>query len=155
MPFAISSNAFQPSQTIPAKYTCDGANVSPDLKWSDPPSNTKSFALICDDPDAPVGNFTHWVLYGLATDTTELPEGLSKDAEVGSPRCKQGVTDFGKTGYGGPCPPKGKPHRYFFKLFALDFDLQLPPRASKGAVEQAMKGHILAEAELMGTYQRR
>ena len=155
MAFSISTKAFQPSRMIPSKYTCDGSDVSPDLKWTEPPPNTRSFALICDDPDAPSGTFTHWVLYGLSHDSAELPEGLSKDAEVGYPKCKQGVNDFGRTGYGGPCPPKGKPHRYFFRLFALDSDLQLPAGSNKAAVERAMKGHILAQAELIGTYQRK
>ena len=155
MAFTITTKAFRPSEVIPSKYTCDGADVSPDLKWSEPPANTKSFALICDDPDAPMGTFNHWVLYGLSHDALELPEGLSKDQEVGFPKCKQGLNDFGRVGYGGPCPPRGTKHRYYFKLYALDAVLDLPPRATKAALERAMKGHVLAQVEVMGTYQRK
>ena len=107
MPFQLTTKAFKPSEMIPSKYSCDGADVSPDLKWENAPEGTKGFALICDDPDAPVGTFTHWVLYGLAHDTTELPEGLTKNPEVGNPKCKQGINDFGRVGYGGPYPPRG------------------------------------------------
>jgi hypothetical protein len=153
--FTLNSRAFQSSASIPSKHTCDGPDVSPDLKWSGAPANTKGFGLICDDPDAPMGTWVHWVLYGLSHDATELPEGLAKDPEIGYPKCKQGINDFGRTGYGGPCPPRGSTHRYFFKLYALDTQLNLPPRAGKADLEKAMKGHVLAQAELMGTYQRK
>jgi len=151
----FKTNAFKTSETIPTKYTCDGEDVSPDLKWDGAPQETKSFALICDDPDAPGGNFTHWVLYGLAATVTELPENFPEKEEVDSPKCKQGTNDFGKVGYGGPCPPRGSKHRYFFKLYALNADLQLSPKAKKRELETAIKGHILAQAELIGTYQRK
>jgi hypothetical protein len=155
MSFTILTKAFQPSEMIPSKHTCDGADVSPDLRWSEPPAGTKSFAVICDDPDAPMGVFNHWVLYGLSYGVSELPEGLAKNAEVGNPPCKQGINDFGRVGYGGPCPPRGTKHRYYFKLYALDTVLDLPAKASKSSLEKAMKGHILAETNVMGTYQRK
>ena len=151
----LKTNAFQQSEAVPEKYTCDGANVSPELMWEDAPKEAKSFALICDDPDAPVGTFNHWVLYGLAADQTRLPENLAKKAEVSSPASRQGTNDFGQPGYGGPCPPRGSKHRYFFKLYALDTDIQLSPGAKKRDLEAAMKGHVLATAEVMGTYQRK
>jgi hypothetical protein len=155
MTFSIVTKAFKPGAMIPAKFTCDGSDVSPDLKWHDAPKNTKSFALICDDPDAPIGTFTHWILYSMLRDAAELPEGLAKDPEVRYPQCKQGKNDFGKTGYGGPCPPRGSKHRYYFKLYALDVELTLPSRATRSQLEHAMKGHVLAQAEVMGTYQRK
>jgi len=154
MAFNITTKAFKPADSIPKKYTCDGANISPDLKWSDPPKNAKSFALICDDPDAPVGTFTHWILYGLWHDASELPEGMKKDPEVAYPKCKQGKNDFGGIGYGGPCPPGGSRHRYYFKLYALDAELTLQAGATRTQLERAMHGHVLAQAEVMGTYQR-
>jgi len=155
MPFKLSSTSFETSAEIPTRYTCDGADDSPALSWSEAPDGTSTFALICDDPDAPVGLFTHWVLYGLSSDVSELPENLPKDAEVQKPECKQGVNDFRRIGYGGPCPPRGSRHRYFFKLFALDNDPKLPAGSSRKEVERAINGHVLGEAKLMGTYQRR
>jgi len=153
MTFAISSTGFQSGAEIPRKFTCDGADVSPELFWVNPPSGTQSFALIADDPDAPVGTWTHWVLFDLPAQTASLPEGIPKVDEVpGGGR--QGRNDFRKIGYGGPCPPPGKPHRYFFKLYALDRILNLKAGASKQELEQAMQGHILGKAELMGTYRR-
>lgn len=125
----------------------------PDLTWTAPPAGTQSFALIADDPDAPVGTWTHWVLYDLPAQTTVLPEGVSKVDEVPSGG-RQGRNDFRKIGYGGPCPPPGKPHRYFFKLYALDRMLNLKPGSDKQEVEQAMQNHVLGKAELMGKYQR-
>jgi len=151
----LKTNAFKQSETIPQKYTCDGADISPDLSWEGAPKGTKSFALICDDPDAPSGTFTHWVLYALPSSVTGLSENLSKNAEIHSPEGKQGTNGFGKVGYGGPCPPRGSKHRYFFKLYALDSDVQLSPKASKEDLESSMKGHVLAQGELMGTYQRK
>lgn len=155
MPFKLSSKSFETSAEIPTRYTCDGADDSPALSWNEAPDGTSTFALICDDPDAPVGLFTHWVLYGLSSDVSELPENLPKDAEVQKPACKQGVNDFRRIGYGGPCPPRGSRHRYFFKLFALDNDPKLPAGSSRKEVERAINGHVLGEAKLMGTYQRR
>jgi Raf kinase inhibitor-like YbhB/YbcL family protein len=153
MLFAISSTSFPSAGDIPKKYTCDGADVSPELSWSGAPSSTKSFALIADDPDAPVGTWTHWVLFDLPPSTASLPEGLSKVAQLpGGGR--QGENDFHRIGYGGPCPPPGKPHRYFFKLYALDRNLDLNPGSNRLDLEQAMQRHILAQAEVMGKYRR-
>ena len=153
MTFSISSSSFSQSGEIPKKFTCDGADVSPDLSWAAPPAGTQSFALIADDPDAPAGTWTHWVLYDLPAQTTILSEGVSKVDEVPSGG-RQGRNDFHKIGYGGPCPPPGKPHRYFFRLYALDKMLNLKPGPSRQEVEQAMQNHILGQAELMGNYQR-
>ena len=153
MSFKLNSTAFQPGADIPSKYTCSGTDVSPALSWIDPPSGTQSFALIADDPDAPVGTWVHWVAYDLPAGTRELPEGVPKaDAIPGGG--VQGQNDFHKTGYGGPCPPPGPPHRYYFKLYALDTKLNLKPGATKKAVEQAIHGHILGKTELMGRFQR-
>jgi len=149
----LTSTAFQEAEPIPARYTCEGQDVSPPLKWSGAPAGTKSFALIADDPDAPVGTWVHWVVYDLPADTSELPENVARTQTV-SGNAKQGLNDFGRLGYGGPCPPPGKPHRYFFKLYALDGPLGLKPGATKNAVETVMAGHILAQAQWMGTYQR-
>jgi Raf kinase inhibitor-like YbhB/YbcL family protein len=153
MSFKLSTTAFQPGSDIPTKYTCSGADVSPALAWSDPPARTQSFALIADDPDAPVGTWVHWVAYDLPPNARGLPEGVPKTDAI-SGGGVQGRNDFGKAGYGGPCPPPGKPHRYFFKLYALDSRLNLKPGATKKAVEQAMQGHILGQAEIMGRFQR-
>jgi Raf kinase inhibitor-like YbhB/YbcL family protein len=149
----MTSSAFSAGETIPNKFTYDGPDVSPQLKWNAPPSGTQSLALIMDDPDAPVGTWVHWVLYDLPANTQELPEGVAKQEQLSS-GARQGRNDFGKIGYGGPCPPPSKPHRYFFKLYALDAKLGLKAGATKANVELAMKGHILAQAELMGTYGR-
>jgi Raf kinase inhibitor-like YbhB/YbcL family protein len=153
MTFILESKAFKQGEDIPRRYTCEGDDLSPALLWSEPPVGTKSLALIADDPDAPVGTWVHWVFYDLESHVRELPEGVAKAEEVQGVG-KQGLNDFRKVGYGGPCPPPGKPHRYFFKLYALDTKLPLRPRASKQDVEKAMKGHILAQAELMGRYKR-
>jgi len=153
MSMQISSSAFLAGETIPKKFTCDGPDVSPKLTWNDPPANTKSFALIMDDPDAPVGTWVHWVLYDLPPETAELAEGVAKQEQLSS-GARQGRNDFGKIGYGGPCPPPGKPHRYFFKLYALDAKLNLKAGATKPQLESAMKRHILAQAELIGKYAR-
>jgi Raf kinase inhibitor-like YbhB/YbcL family protein len=127
--------------------------VSPALNWSDPPAGTQSFALIADDPDAPVGTWVHWVLYDLPADTRSLAENLPKQEQL-SNAARQGRNDFRRIGYGGPCPPPGKPHRYFFKLYALDTKLSLKAGAAKAEVERAVQGHILAQGELMGRYGR-
>ena len=153
MSLQISSTAFSTGVTIPKKFTCDGPDVSPQLKWNDPPATTQGFALIMDDPDAPVGTWVHWVLYDLPANTRELTEGVAKQEQLAS-GARQGRNDFGKIGYGGPCPPPGKPHRYFFKLYALDAKLNLKAGASKADVEGAMKGRVLAQSELMGKYGR-
>ncbi len=144
----LSSPAFKHNQMIPAKYTCDGADVNPPLVIEAAPPETKSFALVVDDPDAPAGTWVHWVLWNIDPKTTELREGAVPSS------AQQGTNDFRKNGYGGPCPPSGT-HRYFFKLYALDTALKLGPGATKAALERAMKGHITAQAELIGLYKRK
>lgn len=153
MAFELQSPAFSPSGEIPVKYTCDGADFSLPLRWSDPPPKTKSFALIADDPDAPVGTWVHWVVYGMPAALRELAEGLPARDVLGVGT--QGLNDFRKVGYGGPCPPRGPAHRYFFKLYALDIELTLPPRKTKAEVLKAMEGHVLGQVDLMGRYKRR
>jgi len=152
--FKITSDAFTEGAAIPIKYTCDDADVSPPLKWSDAPAGTKSFALICDDPDAPAKTWVHWVLYDLPPTVAELAEDLPKGEKLAS-GASQGRSDFGRLGYGGPCPPPGKPHRYYFKLYALDATLNLPAGRTKEQLIEAISGHTLAEASLMGTYKRK
>ena len=152
MLFALTSPAFAEGQAIAAVYTCEGRDVSPPLAWTDPPAGTKSFALISDDPDAPGKTWVHWVLYNLPPSVRALPEAVPPDRELAD-GTRQGMTDFGRIGYGGPCPPSGT-HRYLFKLYALDVLLTLPPGATKPQLEEAMEGHLLAEAHLMGTYRR-
>ena len=147
MPITISSSAFSEGDEIPRKHTCDGEDLSPPLYWSGSPDGTQSLVLITDDPDAPGGTFVHWVLYNIPPNTTLLAEGVSG---VGT----QGVNGFGRSGYGGPCPPKGPAHRYFFKLYALDTSLDLQSSAGKAEVEMAMQGHVLAQGQLVGTYKR-
>ncbi|HSB12113.1 MAG TPA: YbhB/YbcL family Raf kinase inhibitor-like protein [Blastocatellia bacterium] len=153
MKLAVTSSAFKDAEAIPTRYTCDGENTSPALNWSGMPDGTKSLALICDDPDAPAGTWVHWVLYGLPPTVAGLPEGMP--ATQNTQGALQGTNDFGSIGYGGPCPPSGKPHRYFFKLYALDAQLNLKPGARKGDLVKAMQGHILAEGQLVGTYRRK
>ncbi len=148
----IKSSAFKQGEFIPPKYTCDGADVSPPLEWNNAPAGTKSFALICDDPDAPRGSWVHWVIYNIPTGTSMLPENISKDKQP-STGGMQGTTDFKKIGYGGPCPPGGT-HRYFFKLYALDCAINLSPGATKQQLLDSIKGHVLAESQLMGKYSR-
>ena len=150
----LTSSAFKTSSAIQKQFTCEGKNVSPPLTWTGTPAKVKSFALIADDPDAPSGTWVHWVVYDLPATTTELPEDTPKSQLI-SGNAKQGITDFKQVGYGGPCPPPGKPHRYFFKLYALDEMLNLKPGATKKDIEKAMTGHILATAELVGTYERK
>jgi Raf kinase inhibitor-like YbhB/YbcL family protein len=153
MAFEIKSSAFTQGDLIPDHYACDGPDQSVPLIWTDPPSGTKSYALIADDPDAPMGTWVHWVLYDLPSEARRLPEDVPKK-EILPDGSKQGMNDFGRIGYGGPCPPPGKPHRYFFKLYALDKKIGLPPRAAKPQILDAMKGHILGEAQFMGRYKR-
>jgi hypothetical protein len=148
----VRSSAFGEGELIPEKYTCDGEDVSPPLSWTRPPKETKSIVLICDDPDAPMGTWVHWVLFGLSPDTLELAEGISHEREVLG-GAKHGLNDFRKYGYGGPCPPGGT-HRYFFKLYAVDTHINLNAAATKNEVLNAIKGHILAEGKLMGRYSR-
>jgi Raf kinase inhibitor-like YbhB/YbcL family protein len=153
MQFTLSSPSFKQNQPMPAKHSCEGADASPALKWEGAPTGAKNFALICDDPDAPGGSWVHWVIYGIAAKTTELPESVAKTDSVSG--AKQGMNDFGKVGYGGPCPPPGHGvHHYHFRLYALDTELNLAPRVTRRQLESAMKGHVLAQTELIGTYQR-
>lgn len=153
MNFQLTSTAFQQGQTIPKQYTGDGHDISPPLKWSPVPEKTKSLALICDDPDAPAKVWVHWVIYDIPPTEQELTEHVpaSQSLADGS---KQGKNDFGKIGYGGPAPPPGKPHRYYFKLYALDQPVSLQPGATKEQLLAAMQGHIVGEAQLMGIYKR-
>lgn len=152
MTIQVTSSAFTEGGSIPSKYTCDGANVSPPLKWTSIPDATKSIALISDDPDAPRGTWVHWVVYDLPASLRELPEAVPPDKTLANGG-KQGTNDFGKIGYGGPCPPSGT-HRYFFKVYALDKALGLAPGATKAQLLKAMEGHVLAEGQLMGKYAR-
>ena len=153
MALELTSTAFQEGATIPERFTGDGRNVSPPLKWQNVPAGTRTLALICEDPDAPRGTFTHWVVFNLPAESRELSEGVPAEATLPNGTA-QGTNDFGKVGYGGPSPPPGKPHRYFFKLYALDHPLELQPGATKAQLLAAMKGHVLGEAQLMGTYAR-
>jgi Raf kinase inhibitor-like YbhB/YbcL family protein len=153
MAFAISSTGFENGGDIPRKFTCDGADVSPELSWTEPPLGTQSFTLIADDPDAPSGTWTHWVLFDLPLATSSLAEGVTKIDELPGGE-RQGRNDFRKIGYNGPCPPPGKPHRYFFKVYALKGKLDLKPGASRQEVEQAMQGLVLGQAEWTGKYRR-
>ena len=149
----LTSTAFIEGAPIPGKYTCDGKNVSPPLKWSGTPPGAKALALIVDDPDAPSGTWVHWVLYDLPATVSELAEDVSKSQYVAGV-AKQGLNDSQHLGYGGPCPPHGKPHRYFFKLYALDAPLDLKPGLTRKDIERAMEKHVLAHGQLMGTYKR-
>jgi Raf kinase inhibitor-like YbhB/YbcL family protein len=153
MAFTIQSSDFANGADIPRAFTCDGEDRSPDLSWSGAPEGTKVFALIADDPDAPAGTWVHWVIFNIPATTQSLPSGVEKMEQLAN-GAKQGKNDFRKLGYGGPCPPPGKAHRYFFKLYALDSELALAGGASKADVERAMSGHILGKTELMGRYKR-
>jgi Raf kinase inhibitor-like YbhB/YbcL family protein len=153
MSIELTSTAFQEGQTIPKQYTGDGRDLSPPLKWGDPPAGTRSLALIVEDPDAPRGTFTHWVLFNLPAEARELGEGVPPKPTLPD-GAMQGINDFGKVGYGGPSPPPGKPHRYVFKLYALDTPLDLGPGATRQQLLQAMDGHVLDEGQLMGRYGR-
>jgi len=152
MEIKITSSAFKEGEMIPEKYTCDGKDVSPPLSWTSVPDVTKSIALISDDPDAPMGTWVHWVLYDLPANIKELPENVPPQRQLQN-GAKQGTNDFRKIGYGGPCPPGGT-HRYYFKIYALDKETGLGPGATKAELIKAMKGHILAEGQLMGKYKR-
>ncbi len=153
MTLSLLSPAFQEGEKIPVKYTCEGQDVSPVLTWGEPPLETQTFALIVDDPDAPVGVFTHWVLFNVPSDSRQLAEAVPNQDKLPS-GALQGKNDFGKIGYGGPCPPPGRPHRYQFTLYALEKPLDLKAGASKKQVLDAMQGHILTQGQLTGTYQR-
>ena len=143
----VTSSAFQQGANIPSKFSCDGPNTSPPLQISDVPTEAKSLVLIVDDPDAPNGLFTHWVVWNISPQATTIAEGST-------PKGVQGTNDFGKSGYGGPCPPSGT-HRYYFKVFALDRELDLPVGAKRSQLDSAIKGHVIAQGELMGRYSRK
>ena len=143
----VTSSAFQQGANIPSKFSCDGPNTSPPLQISDVPTEAKSLVLIVDDPDAPSGLFTHWVVCNISPQATTIAEGST-------PKGVQGTNDFGKSGYGGPCPPSGT-HRYYFKVFALDRELDLPVGAKRSQLDSAIKGHVIAQGELMGRYSRK
>jgi Raf kinase inhibitor-like YbhB/YbcL family protein len=151
---ALTSSAFREGEAIPEKHTCDGLDLSPALAWSGAPAGTRSLALLCDDPDAPVGLWVHWVIWGVPPDTTSLPEGVAREKSLPNGSA-QGLNDFRKIGYGGPCPPPGKPHRYFFRIYALDAGVALAPGATRKELLKAIEGHVIGEGELMGRYGRK
>jgi Raf kinase inhibitor-like YbhB/YbcL family protein len=153
MTIEISSPAFEAGKPIPAQYTGDGENLSPPLEWKSLPGETKSVALICDDPDAPMGTWVHWVLYCLSPAQSSLEEGIPAKEELPG-GARQGKNDFRNIGYGGPAPPPGKPHHYVFKVYALDAEPDLKPGATKKDLLNAMEGHVLAQGRLVGTYNR-
>jgi len=150
----LASPAFEQGGRIPYVHTCEGDDVSPPLVWSDAPFKTRSYALVCEDPDAPRGTWIHWVLYNISGDAVELGRAVPTLPELPS-GARHGRNTAGDMAYAGPCPPPGNPHRYFFRLYALDVSLNLPPGATKAELEQAMDQHILAQGTLMGTYQHR
>jgi Raf kinase inhibitor-like YbhB/YbcL family protein len=152
MEIKITSSVFEEDGLIPPKYTCDGADISPPLQWDAVPEGTNSIALISDDPDAPMGTWVHWVIFGLPADTRELAENIPPD-EILPNGARQGLSDFGRIGYGGPCPPSGT-HRYFFKIYALDTEIDLPAGANKRQLLKAVEGHILGQGQLIGKYKR-
>ncbi len=149
----LTSPGFSEGQPIPNRHALEGGNASPALEWSGVPG-AKSLALICEDPDAPAGTWVHWVLYDLPPGTSKLAEGVPKSPEL-TDGAKQGVNDFGKIGYDGPSPPPGKAHRYYFKVYALDAKPELKTGLGKKDLVKAMEGHVLAEGELMGTYEKK
>jgi Raf kinase inhibitor-like YbhB/YbcL family protein len=154
MTFKLTSDAFTNGQAIPAKYSCIGKNISPALAWINPPAGTQSFALIVEDPDAPGGTWTHWVLFNISASARELPENLPVTGKnVTSGEAYTGTNSWGDIGYGGPCPPSGT-HRYYFRIYALDTLISLLPGATKEQVLKEMKGHIIAQTELMGTFSK-
>jgi len=150
---SLTSSAFESGRPIPTDYTADGRDISPPLNWDDVPEGTRSLALICEDPDAPRGMFAHWVAYNLPPGLTELKDGIPARESLPD-GTSQGTNDFDKTGYGGPSPPAGKPHRYFFHLFALDSRLDLPPGATREQLMSAIQDHVIGKGELIGTYGR-
>ena len=154
MEITLYSSAFKDGSFIPPKYTCEGANVSPQLHWNEISKDVKSFALIVDDPDAPSGDFVHWVIYNIPGNVRELHEDITPSRNI-SDKVLLGTNSFGRIGYGGPCPPPGKPHRYFFKIYALDTLLHhVESGATKAQLLKEMQGHIIAEGQLMGKYKR-
>lgn len=156
MSFQLKSNAFTSGEWIPRKYSCEGDDISPDLSWENIPEGTQSFAIICDDPDAPVGIWDHWLIYDIPANIKNLSENINKELAVLEAPAKgilQGINSWNRIGYGGPCPPPGAPHRYFFKIYALDTFIK-KERMNKNQLLKEMENHILGEAELMGKYKR-
>ncbi len=153
MPFTLTSTAFQEGGIIPKMHTCSGQDISPPLQWSVPPKGTRSFALIMDDPDAPTTTWVHWVIFNIPGQSSGLPEGVPHQNSFPNGE-QQGINDFSRTGYGGPCPPPGKPHRYYWKLYALDTILKLQPGVKKAEVLAACQSHILSETQLIGRFGR-
>lgn len=153
MAISVSSAAFEEGGAIPSQYTCDGADMSPALAWEGILGGAKSIAVICDDPDAPMGTWVHWVMWNIAPDARGLPERVAPEPTLPD-GARQGISDFGRPGYGGPCPPSGT-HRYYFKVYALDTMLDLPSSTKKADLLKAMDGHVLAEGQLMGKYSRK
>lgn len=152
MDIQITSPAFEDGAAIPKKYTCDDLDVSPPIEWTNVPEGTKTIAIVCDDPDAPMKTWVHWVIFNIAGDVSRLAESVPPEKELEN-GARQGMNDFHKVGYGGPCPPSGM-HRYFFKIYALDTTLDKPAGISKSHLMIAMEGHVLSESHLMGTYTR-
>jgi Raf kinase inhibitor-like YbhB/YbcL family protein len=150
---SLESDAFLNNSTIPAEFTCDGADISPALTWSNSPEETKSFALICDDPNAPGVTFTHWIVYNIPTSIKDLDKNMPIQLVLNS-GASQGKNDFGEIGYSGPCPPRSITHHYYFKLYALDSMLDISAGVTKIQLVSAMRGHILGSAELIGIYSR-
>ncbi len=149
----LKSSAFSANDEIPRRFTCEGQDISVPLAWSTTPLGTKSWALVCDDPDAPMGTWVHWVVYNIPPERTQFSEGVEAKQRL-EDGTRQGRTDFQRVGYGGPCPPPGRPHRYFFRLYALDTVLDFLKPPTRQDLLTAIKGHVLAEATLMGTYKR-
>jgi Raf kinase inhibitor-like YbhB/YbcL family protein len=153
MGITVTSAAFSPGQPIPVKFTGQGLNISPDLAWSGAPANVKSYVLVCDDPDAPGGTWVHWTIWNIPSSAARLSEGVTSDATLANGSI-QGVTSSGRHGYGGPMPPKGNVHHYYFRMYALDTLLSLDASASRAQLDEAIRGHVLSQGQLMGTYQR-
>jgi len=153
MSIQLTSKAFQDGQTIPARFTADGSNTSPPISWPRPPEGTRSFALLCEDPDAPRGTFTHWVVYNVPAESQGLSEGVPRQSALSS-GAVQGTNDFGRFGYAGPAPPAGKPHRYVFKLYAVDQPIMIEPGATREQLLSAIAGHVVDEGHLTGKYER-
>ncbi|MDD5291900.1 MAG: YbhB/YbcL family Raf kinase inhibitor-like protein [Candidatus Omnitrophica bacterium] len=153
MALELKSPAFHDGESFPKKYTCQGEDASPPLIWLNVSQQAKSFALICDDPDAPAGVWVHWVIYDIPVESSDLPEGI-KNVKILPDNLKQGINDSGDIGYGGPCPPPGKVHRYVFKLYCLDEMLNLSPGLTKQELLSKISGHIIEEAKLTGLYER-
>jgi Raf kinase inhibitor-like YbhB/YbcL family protein len=154
MGITITSTAFSAGNPVPAKFTGQGINISPDLAWSGAPTGLRSYAVICDDPDAPSGTWVHWTIWNIPPSTTSLPEGVASDETLPDGSI-QGITSSGHSGYGGPMPPKGNAHHYYFRVYALDIMLTIDASALRSELDSAMQGQVLSQGQLMGTYQRR